>query len=98
MANMAKYHAERRRGFALAAAGVDDQEALLAGLGRHDLVARRLVLAHLLGVARICGVVGLGGHAALSFCCRGSSLLIRSAALFERGVHNPRRIASWKRA
>ena len=53
MADMAKHHAERGRGLALAGAGVDDQQALLAGLGGHDLVARGLVLARLFLVAGI---------------------------------------------
>ena len=68
MADVAKHHAERGRGLALAGAGVDDQQALLAGLGRHDLVARCLVLARLFPMT---GVFGLGigwvqGHAAVS--------------------------------
>src|SRR5205814_10596948 len=80
-------------------AGVEDQQAFVPGLGGHDLVARRLVLTHLLRVARIVGVVvWLGTHAALSCWVCGNSFLIRSAALFERGVHRPRRIASWNRA
>ena len=49
MADVAEHHAERGGDLALAVAGVDDQQALFDGLGRHDLVARRLVLAHLLG-------------------------------------------------
>ena len=57
MADVPEHHAERGRRLALALAGVDDQQALLAGLGRHDLVARRLVLARLLRVPFVLGFV-----------------------------------------
>ena len=57
---MTKHHAERGGGLALAGAGVDDQQALLADLGRHDLVARRLVLARLFVVAGVFRFVVLG--------------------------------------
>ncbi len=75
--------------------------ALVAGLGRHHLVACRLVLSHLLGMPRIGGdVVKLGlGHAGsplkVVVCSRSA---IRSRALFERGVHISRRNASSKRS
>ena len=49
----AEDHAEGGRDLALALAGVDDQQALLDRLGRHDLVARRLDLAHFLGVTGV---------------------------------------------
>src|SRR5215216_2119433 len=100
MADMSKHHTERGRSLALAGPGVDDQEAFLANLGRHDLVARRLVLARLLPVPFILGLVCFGRHSghAISFCAIGKSAAIRSAARLERGVHSPRRIASAKRS
>ena len=52
----AQREAERRRGLALAGAGVDHQQALLDGLGRHLGVLHGLALGHLLAVARL--VVG----------------------------------------
>ena len=55
----AEHHAERRGGLSLARAGVDDEKAPLVGLRRHDPLARRLALAHFLGVAGV-GVAGLG--------------------------------------
>ena len=45
--NMPEDHAKRSGGLALALAGVDDDQALLVGLGGHDLVARGLLLGHL---------------------------------------------------
>ena len=48
-----------RRGFALALARVDDDQALSVGLGGHDLVAGRFLFGHLGGVA---GQVVLVGH------------------------------------
>ena len=53
VAEGAEDHAEGGRRLALALAGVDDQQALLDRLGGDDLVARRLLLAHLLGVAGV---------------------------------------------
>src|SRR3984957_4938530 len=96
MADVAEHHAERGRGLALAGPGVDDQQALLAGLGGHDLVARGLVLARFFLMAGIFRVVVLGrrlGHA-ISFWASGNNSAIKWAARLERGVHNPRRIAS----
>jgi hypothetical protein len=47
---------------------MDDQQALLDRLGGDDLVARRLLLAHLLGVAGIQVVFAhLGSHHRASF-------------------------------
>ncbi len=100
VADVAEDHAERRRRLALAGAGVDDDQALVAALRRHHLVARRLVLAHLLVVAGVGFVIARGvRHAAVSFSIALSAVSVASipAALFERGCQSPRRIASWKR-
>src|SRR6185312_13476127 len=99
--DVTEHHAERGGGLALAGAGIDDQKTLLADLGRHDLVARRLVLARLFGMACVLvRVVGAGGgHAAVSRLVEwGRRSASRLRALLERGVHRPRRIASSKRA
>ncbi len=53
MAEAAHDHAEGGRRLALALAGVDDEQAFLDRLGRHDLGARGPPLGRLLGVARI---------------------------------------------
>ncbi len=102
MTDMAEHHAQRRRCLALAGAGMDDQQAFLSDLGRHDLVLRRLVFGGLDLVAGIFFiVVDSFGHAisfAISLCACGRSSAIRSAARLERGVHKPRRMASAKRA
>ncbi len=100
VADVAEDHAKRRRRLALAGAGVDDDQALVARLRRHHLVARRLVLAHLLVVAGVGFVIARGvRHAAVSFSIALSAVSVASipAALFERGCQSPRRIASWKR-
>ena len=54
----AEHHAESRGRLALALAGMDDQQAFFDGLAGHDLVARRLLLAHLLVVT----VIVVFGH------------------------------------
>src|SRR6185312_8305805 len=59
MTDGAKDHAEGGRRLALALAGMDDQEAALLGLGGEDATARRLLLAHLVGVI---GVTFRLGH------------------------------------
>ena len=53
MAQTAHHHAEGSGRFALAGAGMDDDEAALLGLGSEDLGARRLALGHLLGMAAV---------------------------------------------
>ncbi len=53
MADRAHDHAEGGGGLALALAGMDDEKALLDGLPGDDLVARGLLLAHLLGMASV---------------------------------------------
>ncbi|MGY4374419.1 hypothetical protein ACVWZ3_002058 [Bradyrhizobium sp. i1.3.6] len=53
MGDTADDHAESGGGLALAGAGVDDDEALLAALGRHDLVAGDLDFRHFRGVAGV---------------------------------------------
>src|SRR5690606_8719828 len=58
VAKGAEDHAEGGGRLALALAGVDDEEALLLGLGGEDLVARGLLLAHLFGVIGV--ALGLG--------------------------------------
>jgi len=50
MRDAAQNHAETGGALALPGAGMDDDEALLAFLRRHDLVARGLLLGHLLRV------------------------------------------------
>jgi hypothetical protein len=52
MRNTAQDHPEGGRTLALARAGMDDDQALLAFLRGHDLVARGLLLGHLHGMAR----------------------------------------------
>src|SRR4029079_11887846 len=76
MAERAQHHPERGGGFSLALAGVDDEQSLLDRLGGDDLVARRLLLAHLLGVAG----VDVGGTA-----------LAHSAASRRAPMSSPRR-------
>ena len=51
MGDTAHDHAEGGGGFALARAGMDDDQALLAALLRHHAVARGLLLRHFGGVA-----------------------------------------------
>src|SRR6185369_2888779 len=53
-------HAEGRGRLALAGAGMDDDEALFAALGRHDLVAGGLLLRHFRGVAGVGFLARLG--------------------------------------
>src|SRR5437868_6406219 len=66
MPDGAEDHAERRGRFALALAGMDDEQSLLDRLGGHDLVARRLLLFHLLAVTRaVLGDLGVA-HCAVS--------------------------------
>src|ERR1700682_410063 len=60
MTDMAKHHADRGGGLALAGAGMDDQQALLASFSGHDLVARGLVLACFFLVASVFRVIVLG--------------------------------------
>ena len=76
VADAAEHHAEGGCGFALAFAGVNNQQAAFNGLAGHDLVAGGLLLRHLLVVAgkvvvvavRSCSVSSLmsatlsGGH------------------------------------
>ena len=57
----AKDHPECGRRLALALAGMDDDQPLLVGLGRHDLVACGLFLGHLDGVT-VNVVGGVFGH------------------------------------
>ena len=64
MRNVPEDHAESSGRFALALAGVNDDQALFVGLGGHDLVARRLLLGHL-GI--VAGGVGCFGHESLAF-------------------------------
>lgn len=68
MRDAAEDHAEGGGGLALALAGVDDDQALLAGLGGHDLVAGGLLLGHLRLVAGVL-VGGLAHHVFLGFIC-----------------------------
>jgi hypothetical protein len=63
MGDTPKDHAKRGGRFAFAFAGIHDDEALLIGFRRHDLIARGLLFRHFHRVA----VVGLwvichGGH------------------------------------
>ena len=51
---------------ALALAGVDDEQALLDGLGGQHALARRLALAHLLGMAPVELSLGLVRHQSAS--------------------------------
>ena len=67
VAERAEDHAEGGGRLALALAGVDDQQALLDRLGRDDLVARLLLLAHLLGVVGVDLGFGHVLHSAASF-------------------------------
>ena len=103
MAEGAEHHAEACGGFALALAGVDDGQALLDGLGGHDLVARRLLLAHLLGMAGVQVFFGLNlgvglGHGGQALMAWDVSWLERPAwTELRRGVQSPRRMASSKR-
>jgi hypothetical protein len=62
MRDASEDHPEGGRGFALALAGMDDDQTLLVGLGGHDLVAGGLLLGHLHRVA-----VGIVGHLVLPF-------------------------------
>ncbi len=90
MADRAHHHAEGGGRLPLALAGVDDEEALLDRLRREDLVARLLLLSHLLGMARVeIGVLAhIVGHEAPP---RLSSI---TCTLFFVGVQRPRAIAS----
>ena len=58
VADVAEHHAEGGGGFALALAGVDDEQAALNGLARHDLVAGGFLLGHL--VVMPCGIYFFG--------------------------------------
>ena len=59
----AEYHAEGGSGFALALAGVDDEQALFIGVRLDQLVAGRLFLFHLFGVIGV--ALGLGHEVGL---------------------------------
>ncbi len=89
VADAAHHHAEGGGRFALAGAGMDDEEAALLRLGGEDLGARRLALRHLLGVARVDLVLGFLGIGHGRSC---------SATLLLRGFHRLRSIASASRA
>ena len=67
MTKGAEDHAESGRRFPLALAGMDDEQALLDRLGRENLVPRRLLLLHLLGVMGVELALGHIFHSAASF-------------------------------
>ena len=58
MGDAAEDHPEGGRGFALTLAGVNDDQALFIGLGRHDFIAGGLFLGHLHRVAFV--IIGHG--------------------------------------
>ena len=92
MTEAAQHHAERRRRFALASPGMDNQEAALFGLGRQHALARRLAPGHLFVVTAV--------DLLLTFdkLAHGPPHLVRfSRALLRRGRQRPRSIASRKR-
>ena len=67
MGDAAENHTERGRRFALTLAGIDDDQSLFVGLGRHDLIARGLLFGHLHGMAVIACVRCFIGHVKSSF-------------------------------
>src|SRR6185437_12421532 len=95
MTETAHDHAESRRRFALAGAGMDDDKAALLGLGREHFGARRLALRHLLGVAAVELFLALDILTHRRFAPMSAN---SSRTLLRRGVHNPRSIASPSRA
>ena len=60
MRNMAKNHVERRRGFALALASMNDHQAFFVCLRCHDLVSRGFFLCHFRGMT-----INIFGHGGL---------------------------------
>src|SRR6185295_18799679 len=77
-------------------AGMDDEQALLAGLGRQHLVAEGLLLGHLAGVAGV-QVGGLVAHGAPTVPT-SASFVKTPWSLLRRGFHRRRSMASWNRA
>src|ERR1700760_152659 len=67
MRDTAQDQAEGGGRFALARAGMDDDQALLAALLRHHAVARGLLLSHFGGVPDVFGNILFGSHAQHSF-------------------------------
>ena len=95
MGDVPEDHAEGRRRLALALAGMDDDEALLLGLGGDDLVARGLLLAHLLRVTRIqLGIAQRGDLFVLDGHCGVPLRSSSKRAALERGRQGPRSTAS----
>src|SRR5215472_18288139 len=65
MGDAAQDHAERRGGFSLAGAGMNDDQALRAALLGHHAVARRLFLRHFCGVPGVLRQFLFGSHASV---------------------------------